>query len=55
MIINYRVELCRACYHKRTRQCTFTDLYIVNSPAFRHIAEGGECRHYLPVPWLPEM
>lgn len=55
MIINYRVEMCRACYHKRTRRCRFSDQYIVNSAAFREVKTSGECRRYLPVPWLPEI
>ncbi|ACL21065.1 hypothetical protein Dhaf_3042 [Desulfitobacterium hafniense DCB-2] len=50
MILNYRVELCRQCYYKRMKQCAKTDLYIHN----RTLAElGGECKSYLPVPWLP--
>jgi len=50
MILNYRVEICRQCYFKRTRKCQKTDLYIQNKiPA----KAGGECPSYIPVPWLP--
>ncbi len=52
MILNYRVELCRQCYFKRTKKCQKTDLYIHNqTPA----EPGGECFNYKPVPWLPEL
>lgn len=50
MILNYRVELCRQCYHKRTRQCGKTDLYIHNMTPTE---PGGECKSYMPVPWVP--
>lgn len=51
MILNYRVELCRSCYFKRTRQCPFSDTYIQNlSPV--NTLPGGECPHYKPTPWL---
>lgn len=50
MILNYRVEICRQCYYKRTKKCGKTDLYIYNlTPA----EPGGECTSYRPVPWLP--
>lgn len=50
MILNYRVELCRQCYFKRTQHCRKTELYIHNlTPA----EPGGECTGYKPVPWLP--
>lgn len=50
MILNYRVELCRECYHKRTRHCQKTDLYIHNMTTAE---PGGECSNYRPVPWFP--
>ncbi|SHN82314.1 hypothetical protein [Desulfitobacterium chlororespirans] len=50
MILNYRVELCRQCYYKRMKQCAKTDLYIHNQTSAE---PGGECKSYLPVPWLP--
>ncbi|AHF06709.1 hypothetical protein DESME_06290 [Desulfitobacterium metallireducens DSM 15288] len=50
MILNYRVELCRECYFKRTQQCTKTDFYIHNLTSAE---PGGECSGYKPVPWLP--
>lgn len=50
MILNYRVELCRACYFKRIKKCRKTDLYIHNlTPA----EPGGECTRYKPVSWIP--
>ncbi|AFM42041.1 hypothetical protein Desaci_3137 [Desulfosporosinus acidiphilus SJ4] len=52
MILNYRVELCRKCYYKRTQQCLSTDDYINNSNDFL-TKPGGECLHYRPVPWVP--
>lgn len=50
MILNYRVELCRQCYYKRTKKCQKTDLYIHNqTPA----EPGGECKKHRLVPWVP--
>lgn len=50
MILNYRVELCRECYFKRTQKCKKTDYYIQNmTPA----DPGGECPNFTPVPWFP--
>lgn len=53
MIINYRVELCRNCYFKRTNQCSFSDSYIQN-PLFSNIKPSGECIKNKPIPWLPK-
>ncbi|WP_425802118.1 hypothetical protein ACHOLT_14780 [Desulfitobacterium sp. Sab5] len=50
MILNYRVELCRACYFKRVGKCRKTDHYIHNLTSAK---PGGECQHYKPVTWLP--
>jgi len=52
MILNYRVELCRKCYFKRTRKCSISDIYI-QTPFFSMIKPGGECVKYKPIPWLP--
>lgn len=54
MILNYRVELCRKCYFKRTHQCSFSDSYIQNL-SFRPTKPSGECLNYKPIPWLPEI
>lgn len=50
MILNYRVELCRECYFKRTHQCVKSDFYIHNLTSAE---PGGECTGYKPVPWFP--
>jgi hypothetical protein len=50
MILNYRVELCRECYYKRTQKCKKTDLYIQNLIPGR---PGGECTKYRPLSWFP--
>lgn len=48
MILNYRVELCRQCYFKRSHRCKKTDLYIQNlTPS----EPGGECSTYKYLPW----
>jgi hypothetical protein len=52
MILNYRVELCRQCYFKRTKQCSFSDLYIQRAH-FHLVKQNGECSKYKPTPWLP--
>jgi len=54
MILNYRVELCRKCYFKRTRNCVLTDYYIHNS-SFSFAKPGGECVKFKPIPWLPQL
>ena len=54
MILNYRVELCRKCYYKRTHQCSVTDSFIQN-PLFPNVKPGGECAKYQPIPWLPRL
>lgn len=54
MILNYRVEICRQCYYKRTRSCHFSDNYIQNLRPGPATAPGGECSRYTPVPWLPQ-
>jgi len=54
MILNYRVELCRKCYFKRTKKCPVSDSYIQN-PLFHAAKPGGECNNYRPIPWLPQI
>ncbi|MHB1404089.1 MAG: hypothetical protein ACYCV0_00640 [Desulfitobacteriaceae bacterium] len=54
MILNYRVEICRQCYFKRTGNCSSSDSYIQNLKPDPAIAPGGECSRYTPVPWLPQ-
>ena len=54
MILNYRVEICRKCYFKRTRQCSATDSFI-QTPSFSNIKPSGECANYQPIPWLPQL
>jgi len=54
MILNYRVELCRKCYFKRTRSCSISDSYI-QEPWVHYAKPGGECMNYKPVPWLPQL
>ncbi|SDG87085.1 hypothetical protein SAMN05443529_10784 [Desulfosporosinus hippei DSM 8344] len=54
MILNYRVELCRKCYFKRTHKCSITDFYIHNS-AIALVKPGGECIKYTPIPWIPQL
>lgn len=51
MILNYRVELCRSCYFKRTYQCKNSDDYIQNRQT-QLTMDGGECLRYKPTPWL---
>ena len=51
MILNYRVELCRACYYKRTSQCKMSDDYIQNKQ-INWLMEGGECLSFKTTPWL---
>lgn len=53
MILNYRVELCRNCYFKRTHQCALSDSYIQN-PLFPYTKPSGECIKHKPIPWLPQ-
>ncbi len=52
MILNYRVEVCRKCYFKRTHSCSISDSYIQN-PYFSMTKPSGECLKYKPIPWLP--
>ncbi len=52
MFLNYRVELCRQCYFKRTQCCPHSDLYVQNR-SFMLLKAGGECPHYVDIPWLP--
>lgn len=52
MFLNYRIELCRECYFKRTRQCQKSDAYIQNHQLF-DTKPGGECPQYIPIPWIP--
>jgi|GEM_PF-1162419 len=54
MILNYRVELCRKCYFKRTHSCSVSDFYIQN-PMYHFKKLGGECINYKPTPWLPQL
>ncbi|AET68897.1 hypothetical protein Desor_3402 [Desulfosporosinus orientis DSM 765] len=54
MILNYRVELCRQCYFKRTHQCSFTDDYIHNS-SLPFVKPSGECVKFKAVPWIPQL
>ena len=54
MILNYRVELCRRCYFKRTHKCSASDSYI-QDPLFQFAKPGGECTNYKPTPWLPQL
>ena len=54
MFLNYRIELCRRCYFKRTGQCPHSDLYVQNR-GYLPLKQGGECPRYLAVPWLPHL
>lgn len=54
MILNYRVELCRKCYFKRTHSCKVSDSYIQNA-SFTLARPGGECTKFTPIPWLPHL
>lgn len=54
MILNYRVEICRQCYFKRTKECKISDAYINNSSSVS-TRPGGECPSRLLTPWLPRI
>ncbi|MDI6877780.1 MAG: hypothetical protein QMC95_01515 [Desulfitobacteriaceae bacterium] len=51
MFLNYRVEICRKCYLKRTHHCHRSDLYVQNRQFFP-VKQGGECPHYIESRWF---